>query len=113
MNIKFKNRLSGTGWPHILAMLLLVLAAGGTAHAQTRTAPSDVAPQMIAPAPSPTPGPPQPIDTTPSCNRVIKADVVALDQVITFNRLGAMNPGGMMFAQRREAHKCLFGHGGR
>ena len=32
------------------------------------------------------------------CPRVITADVVALDQVITVNRAGATMPGGMMFA---------------
>ena len=100
MNIKFKHRLSGTGWPHVVAMLLLLLAAGGTAHAQTR---GDVNGAALAIAsPTPTPAPPQPIGTPPSCARIIKADVVALDQVITFNRLGAMNPGGMMFALRND-----------
>ena len=32
--------------------------------------------------------------TTPVCERTIKADVVALDQVIMFNRLGGSEPGG-------------------
>ncbi|HEU4597466.1 MAG TPA: hypothetical protein VFS10_20215 [Pyrinomonadaceae bacterium] len=36
------------------------------------------------------------------CERVIKADVVAFDQVITYNRLGAVNPAGMMYALRRD-----------
>src|ERR1700749_764656 len=97
MNIKFKNRLSGTGWPHVLAMPLFVRSPGGTAHAQTR---GDVNAGAIAIA-TPTPTP-DPTGTPPSCARTIKADVVALDQVITFNRLGAMNPGGMMFALRND-----------
>ncbi len=38
----------------------------------------------------------------PSCQRWIKADVVALDQAFTYNRWGAFNPIGMMFALRRD-----------
>jgi hypothetical protein len=55
------------------------------------------------PAPGPFP------DTTPAaeaqanvCNRQIYADVVALDQVIVYNRLGAVNPNGLMYALRRD-----------
>jgi hypothetical protein len=36
--------------------------------------------------------------TTPVCERTVKADVVALDQVIVYNRLGTINPGGMIYA---------------
>ncbi|HXG68154.1 MAG TPA: multicopper oxidase domain-containing protein, partial [Blastocatellia bacterium] len=39
---------------------------------------------------------------TPTCNRTIKADVVALDQVYTYNRFGAFNPAGMVYALRRD-----------
>ena len=35
---------------------------------------------------------------TPNCERIVKADVVALDQVIMYNRLGTVNPAGMIFA---------------
>src|SRR5215213_3312228 len=90
MKIEFKNRPGGVVWLHVFATLLLVLAAGGAARAQTSEG------LIIAPSPTPTPAP------GPSCNRTINADVVALDQVITFNRLGAMNPGGMMFALRND-----------
>lgn len=37
-----------------------------------------------------------------SCKRTLRADVVALDQTIVYNRLGAFNPGGMMYALRRD-----------
>jgi manganese oxidase len=37
-----------------------------------------------------------------TCARVITADVVALDQVFFWNRLGAVQPQGMMFALRRD-----------
>ena len=44
-------------------------------------------------------------DTTiiaPSCARTIKADVVAFDQPFFYNRLGAVNPAGMIYALRRD-----------
>ncbi|HYN23065.1 MAG TPA: copper oxidase, partial [Thermoanaerobaculia bacterium] len=37
-----------------------------------------------------------------TCARTITADVVALDQVFFWNRLGAVQPQGMMFALRRD-----------
>ena len=36
------------------------------------------------------------------CNNTVKANVVALDQQIMFNRLGAVNPVGEMFALRSD-----------
>jgi hypothetical protein len=47
--------------------------------------------------------PPVAVDSpTPSCERTIKADVVALDQVIMYNRLGTVNPGGMIYALKDD-----------
>ena len=40
--------------------------------------------------------------TTPVCERTVKADVVALDQVIIYNRLGTVNPGGMIYALKQD-----------
>ena len=37
-----------------------------------------------------------------TCNRTITADVVALDQVFFWNRLGAVQPQGMVYALRRD-----------
>ncbi|MGZ5442546.1 MAG: copper oxidase [Thermoanaerobaculia bacterium] len=37
-----------------------------------------------------------------ACNRTIRADVVALDQVFFWNRLGAVQPQGMIYALRRD-----------
>jgi manganese oxidase len=34
--------------------------------------------------------------------RVVRAEVVALDQVLTYNRFGSINPYGMIFALRRD-----------
>src|SRR4051794_27039443 len=36
------------------------------------------------------------------CERTLHADVVAFDQVFFWNRLGAMQPQGMMYALRRD-----------
>lgn len=36
------------------------------------------------------------------CNRQLTAEVVALDQVYTYNRFGAFNPVGMVYALRRD-----------
>jgi hypothetical protein len=38
----------------------------------------------------------------PSCERTIKADVVAFDQPFFYNRLGAVNPAGMIYALRSD-----------
>jgi hypothetical protein len=40
--------------------------------------------------------------TAPSCKRQLTANVVALDQVFFYNRLGAVNPAGMIYALRRD-----------
>ena len=37
-----------------------------------------------------------------SCTRIIYTDVVAIDQQFYYNRLGAWNPAGMMYALRRD-----------
>src|SRR5688500_11099788 len=39
---------------------------------------------------------------SPTCARTIKADVVAFDQPFFYNRLGAVNPAGMIYALRRD-----------
>jgi hypothetical protein len=38
----------------------------------------------------------------PNCERTIKADVVAFDQPFFYNRLGAVNPAGMIYALRSD-----------
>ncbi|HYG64142.1 MAG TPA: multicopper oxidase domain-containing protein, partial [Thermoanaerobaculia bacterium] len=40
--------------------------------------------------------------TAQSCTRTLMADVVAIDQVWFWNRLGAVQPQGMMYALRRD-----------
>ncbi|HSG75028.1 MAG TPA: hypothetical protein VLA30_02710, partial [Burkholderiales bacterium] len=41
--------------------------------------------------------------TCPAGGRTLTADVVAFDQPLMYNRLGASNINGMMFALRRDA----------
>ncbi len=43
----------------------------------------------------------RPVNAGPAC-RQIYADVVALDQSIVYNRLGVMDPNGMIFALRQD-----------
>ena len=38
----------------------------------------------------------------PNCDRTVKAEVVALDQALIYNRLGAINPAGMIYALKRD-----------
>ncbi|MDI3467284.1 MAG: hypothetical protein OJF50_006105 [Nitrospira sp.] len=38
----------------------------------------------------------------PACERVVKAEVVALEQVYYYNRFGSFNPAGIMYALRRD-----------
>ncbi len=38
----------------------------------------------------------------PTCERLITAEVVALDQVYYYNRFGSFNPAGIMYALRRD-----------
>src|SRR5262249_26172616 len=45
---------------------------------------------------------PSAAQTAPTCQRQLTANVVALDQVFFYNRLGAVNPAGMMYALRRD-----------
>jgi manganese oxidase len=71
----------------ILAPLVLLMAAGAQAQVQII---DDPPPPIPAPAP------------TPNCERTIKAEVVALDQAIVYNRLGTINPNGMIYALKRD-----------
>jgi hypothetical protein len=63
------------------------LLSGGGDAATLSAAPAPAAP--LAPA----------AQEATSC---IEADIVALDQVFFYNRLGAFNPGGMIYALRRD-----------
>jgi hypothetical protein len=54
---------------------------------------------QITPTPDATP---VPVPAVPSCTTTVTANVVAFDQIITYNRFGAFDPGGMMFALKRD-----------
>lgn len=50
-----------------------------------------------------TPTSPQPPKTPPfACERKVVADVVAIDQPLMYNRMGAGQPNGMMYALKRD-----------
>src|ERR1041385_4779106 len=80
--------------PFFLLNLALLSLTALTANAQTQTDSATIAPDGGAALALPSP--------TPVCERSIKADVVALDQVIMFNRLGAVNPNGMIYALKKD-----------
>src|SRR5689334_9563256 len=92
--------LRKTSLPVFLCLLLLLITASVNAQTTQTTQTVDPVPvdgggQVIAaPTPTPVPG--------TSCARIIKADVVALDQVIMFNRLGTVNPSGMIYALKQD-----------
>ena len=72
-------------------------AAAAAAHAEAHAAAQQQAPTQSQAVPYP-----EPVPVTPDCARVITAKVVAFDQVYTYNRFGAFNPGGMIYALERD-----------
>lgn len=71
----------------LATLTLLFMTVGAQAQAQV---PAEEAPGFAPPIPA------------GKCERIIKADVVALDQAIVYNRLGTVNPNGMIYALRRD-----------
>ena len=91
--MKIKNPIYPWRKSSLLIFLLAFALLAITANAQTQTAVGDpVAGGDALALPSP----------TPTCARTIKANVVALDQVIMFNRLGTVNPNGMIYALKQD-----------
>ena len=77
----------------LASLAFLVALHGGAASAQITVAPEKkltVGDEYALPAGSAT------------CQRTLRARVVALDQVLTYNRLGAFLPSGMVFALQRD-----------
>jgi hypothetical protein len=74
-----------------LFFAILVSTVGLISHALAQVSP---APKKVSPAP--------PKNSAPICNRTIKVQVVALDQPWMWNRLGASQPGGMIYALARD-----------
>ncbi|HEY0081575.1 MAG TPA: hypothetical protein VGB61_02200, partial [Pyrinomonadaceae bacterium] len=77
-----------------------------TVNTATDEEPNWSASVTAAPTPTPTPTPvatptPTPLPT-PVQGATIVADVVAFDQPFFYNRLGALNPAGMIYALRRD-----------
>ncbi|HEX3186057.1 MAG TPA: hypothetical protein VHQ94_14760 [Pyrinomonadaceae bacterium] len=79
----------------LLLSSLVLLLPTLSVQAQTQSiAPIDEGGAIALPSPTPIP--------LATCTRTIKADVVALDQAIMYNRLGAVNPGGMIYALKQD-----------
>jgi len=89
--------------PHLPVFLLFLLLSLTASVTQAQTQQTDlIAPPIdggggaiLLPTPTPTP-------TPAPCSRTIKADVVALDQIIMFNRMGTVNPNGMIYALKQD-----------
>lgn len=93
------------GRPMVAASLMVAAACGrGGDGASPAEGAATASAALQVPAPDvtdkldPVPLPPQ----TATCSRTVHADVVALDQVYTYNRLGSYNPVGMMYALRED-----------
>src|SRR6185369_10053923 len=82
--------------PIFLFCVALLSLTALTANAQTQTDNATIVQDPVDQAALALPTP------TPVCSRTIKADVVALDQVIMFNRLGTVNPNGMIYALKQD-----------
>ena len=81
-----------------LILCALIALGAFTAKAQVQ----------ITPTPDATPVPPPPV---PTCAATVTANVVAFDQIITYNRFGAFDPGGMMFALKRDVVPIIAANG--
>ncbi len=73
-----------------LPLMLLSLTTSTNAQSAAAAPPAEEALAVASPTPFPT------------CARTIKANVVALDQIIMFNRLGTVNPNGMIYALKQD-----------
>src|SRR4026207_2231118 len=90
--MKVRNPIYPRGKAYLPVFLLFLALAAITANAQTQEAVADPGTVEALALPSP----------TPVCERTIKANVVALDQVIMFNRLGTVNPNGVIYALKQD-----------
>ncbi|MDT7809657.1 MAG: manganese oxidase [Acidobacteriota bacterium] len=89
----------------VTAISLDVAPAVGSADspaAETGLTDAKVEPPKAEATPTPAPPASPTPDATPSCNNTVTANVVAFDIPITYNRLGVVSPGGMMFALMQD-----------
>ena len=80
---------------------ILALTVGLILPALAQVSP---APKKVSPAPAKASLPPAKV-SPPTVNRTIKVQVIALDQPWMWNRLGAAQPGGMIYALARDVVK--------
>ncbi|MCA1592992.1 MAG: copper oxidase [Acidobacteria bacterium] len=76
-----------------ITLIALLTLWSGIAPAQTGVT-------VNPPPPQPTPAPAAP--PAASCGRTVTADVVAIDQIYFYNRFGSFDPGGMIYALKRD-----------
>ena len=86
------------GLIHMRAIVFVLVALTVLAGRSYGQALSPAAGQEGAPAAAPAPAPKKRVIPPPKCARIIKADVVAIDQPFFLNRLGGSNPEGMVVA---------------
>ncbi|HKS41450.1 MAG TPA: multicopper oxidase domain-containing protein, partial [Blastocatellia bacterium] len=86
----------------------LILCAFIALGALPARAQVESAPVQTAPEPDATP---IAVPAVPTCATTVTANVVAFDQIITYNRYGSFDPGGMMFALKRDVVPIIAGNG--
>ena len=86
----------------------LILCAFIALGALPARAQVESAPVQTAPEPDATP---IAVPAVPSCATTVTANVVAFDQIITYNRYGSFDPGGMMFALKRDVVPIIAANG--
>jgi len=91
------------------AILALTVGLISPARAKNSPTPAKVSPRPAKVSPTPAKESPAAKDSAPICNRTIKVQVVALDQPWMWNRLGASQPGGMIYALARDVVKSADG----
>jgi hypothetical protein len=90
-----------------LAFAVGLISAAPAQQSPARKKPSP-APKKVSPTPANVyPAPAK--NSPPTCNRTIRVQVVALDQPWMWNRLGASQPGGMIYALARDVVKSADG----
>src|SRR5882672_8322631 len=103
-NLPAPSRLTALTLSCLLALSAIAGVAGASTTAPPPAAPAKPAPAALAePAAKPA-APPAAAAAAPHCGpgNTVSAHVVALDQQFWLNRLGASQPGGMIFALERD-----------
>jgi hypothetical protein len=93
LGVKSKDAVQTPPAPQVQPANLAPLSNDGSTEKAPDGSPANANPPVKTPA-----APAAPV----TCERTLKADVVAFDQPYMFNRLGASRPGGMIYALRGD-----------